>query len=275
MKIKKLNESTEKFSKKLDEMTIGYDEKSIDNQIRILKNNIEDYEQLIVDEPEDKDYWQEMINKCQAEIDELKSYKPLDESTSKKKLKVIKESSAYEYVCPKCKEETADELESDSYGHRTFRCASCGYSSQNIGEWDLVESKSPSRASRSATRKKLKVIKEASYGGAFDIEDDQFFTREELNEFGYDVVDALNTISYSRFKYEGCYMENGVLELDVEWDGNVITAKTRVDMRKIRKPSDLYKACGPSMVDQLRKEFSDLGVDFGLHLRADDYPYGD
>jgi hypothetical protein len=206
MWIKKLNESTEKFSKKLDEMTIGYDEKSIDNQIRILKNNIEDYEQLIVDEPEDKDYWQEMIDKCKAEIDDLKSYKPLGESTN---------------------------------------------------------------------RKKLKVIKEASYGGAFDIEDDQFFTREELNEFGYDVVDALNTISYSRFKYEGCYMENGVLELDVEWDGNVITAKARVDMRKIRKPSDLYRAYGPSMVDQLRKEFSDLGADFGPHLRADDYPYGD
>ena len=60
-------------------MVIGYDEGSIKEQIRILEKNIEDYKQLIIEEPEDKDYWEEQIKKCEEEIADLQSYKPLDE----------------------------------------------------------------------------------------------------------------------------------------------------------------------------------------------------
>ena len=51
----------------------------------------------------------------------------------------------YEFICPKCADHTGEELELDSYGHKTFRCASCGYDSTNEDEWkplDLDESKS-------------------------------------------------------------------------------------------------------------------------------------
>lgn len=69
------------YGQKLEEaMTIGYDEDSIKEQIRILNKNIEDYKQLIIDEPEDKDYWEEQIKKCEEEISDLQSYKPLDEA---------------------------------------------------------------------------------------------------------------------------------------------------------------------------------------------------
>lgn len=69
------------YADKLQEsMTIGYDQASIDNQIKVLEKNIKDYEQLIIDEPEDKDYWQEMIDKCKEDIEDLKSYSPLQES---------------------------------------------------------------------------------------------------------------------------------------------------------------------------------------------------
>lgn len=61
-------------------MIIGYDEGSIKEQIRILEKNIEDYKQLIIDEPEDKDYWEDQIKKCEEEISDLQSYKPLDEA---------------------------------------------------------------------------------------------------------------------------------------------------------------------------------------------------
>jgi DNA repair exonuclease SbcCD ATPase subunit len=81
MKIKKLVETfdNKKTSKRntLSEMTIGYDEDTIKRMISQLEKEIEDYEQLIVDEPEDADYWKEMIARCQDEITELKSYKPL------------------------------------------------------------------------------------------------------------------------------------------------------------------------------------------------------
>lgn len=69
------------YGKKLEEaMIIGYDEGSIKEQIRILNRNIEDYQQLIIDEPEDKDYWEEQIKKCEQEIADLNSYKPIDEA---------------------------------------------------------------------------------------------------------------------------------------------------------------------------------------------------
>lgn len=67
-------------AEKNEDMIIGYDEGSIKEQIRILNKNIEDYKQLIIDEPEDKDYWEEQIKKCEEEIADLQSYKPLDEA---------------------------------------------------------------------------------------------------------------------------------------------------------------------------------------------------
>lgn len=64
----------------LTEMTIAYDENTIKRMISKLEKEIEDYKALMIEEPEDKDFWQEEMEKCQAEIDDLKSYKPLEES---------------------------------------------------------------------------------------------------------------------------------------------------------------------------------------------------
>lgn len=35
------------------------------------------------------------------------------------------------------------------------------------------------------------IFKEASYGGAYDIEDEMYFTKDELLEFIDDVIDEL------------------------------------------------------------------------------------
>lgn len=61
-------------------MEIGYSDSTIQSMIQSLEKGIEDYKQLIIDEPEDKEYWEERIQVCQNEIDELKSYKPMNES---------------------------------------------------------------------------------------------------------------------------------------------------------------------------------------------------
>lgn len=42
--------------------------------------------------------------------------------------------SDYEFYCPECGEKTVDELEIDPYGHHTWRCASCGYTTHNVNE---------------------------------------------------------------------------------------------------------------------------------------------
>lgn len=87
-------------------------------------------------------------------------------------------------------------------------------------------------------------LNESSYGGAFDIEDDQFFTRDDINEFGYDVADQFSAWADSSFAPSDVYMDTPTkLHLEVfnqegyeEYEANI-----KIDMRKIRSPRDLYK----------------------------------
>ena len=100
----------------------------------------------------------------------------------------------------------------------------------------------------------------SSYGGAFDIEDDQFFTREEIDEVAYAVEDALNEIvSNTKFKFTEVYIEPGnVLELtmyNTETE-EYQTVTERIDFRKIKKPSDIMKYVAPLM----RKVLDAFGI---------------
>ena len=51
----------------------------------------------------------------------------------------LSEDYGYTHRCPKCGDDTGEELETDSYGHKTFRCASCGYYSENESEWVMLD----------------------------------------------------------------------------------------------------------------------------------------
>lgn len=116
-------------------------------------------------------------------------------------------------------------------------------------------------------------LKESSYGGAFDIEDNQYFTRDDLVEFAEDVVARLNDISYSRFDYTEVYLEpENNLALTLVWSDYEYTIKEHIDMRKIRKPYDLCRVYAPSFVFKAREVFSEYGADFGPHLSDQDYP---
>lgn len=97
----------------------------------------------------------------------------------------------------------------------------------------------------------MNKYKKPSYGGAFDIEDDQFFTREELDELAYAIEDALNEIvPDTKFQFSEIYMEPGnILELtmyntDTE---EYQTVTERIDFRKIKKPSDIMRYTAPLM----------------------------
>lgn len=65
-----------------EDMIIGYSETAIKSMIEILESNIEDYKQLIIDEPDYKDEWEKEIETCQKKLDEIKSYKPINESVT-------------------------------------------------------------------------------------------------------------------------------------------------------------------------------------------------
>ena len=85
------------YGKRLEEaVTIAYDQNTIDNQIKVIEKNLEDYKKLVIEEPDDKEYWQEQIKKCQDDIDELKSYKPLQEEIEEEE--VVEETDEYRIV---------------------------------------------------------------------------------------------------------------------------------------------------------------------------------
>ena len=77
---------------------------------------------------------------------------------------------------------------------------------------------------------------EASYGGAYDIEDDMFFTKDELVEFGYDLVDKFSNWAECKADLADMYMTSPVdLVIEVLEDYDIIhQAKVRIDMRKIK-----------------------------------------
>lgn len=87
-----------------------------------------------------------------------------------------------------------------------------------------------------------KNVLSASYGGAFDIEDDQYFTKDEIVEFGNTVCDHLNETFYDTYDVSDVYMETPkklVLTVVQKSDESEFTATIDIDMRKIKKPADL------------------------------------
>lgn len=100
-------------------------------------------------------------------------------------------------------------------------------------------------------------VEGASYGGAFDIEDDQYFTKDDIVEFGNHVCDHLNETFNDTYDIADVYMETPkklVLTVMQKSDGSEFSAEVDIDMRRIRKPSDLVKSYWGDVVYALRQE---------------------
>ena len=88
-------------------------------------------------------------------------------------------------------------------------------------------------------------MNEASYGGAYDIEDDMYFTKEELIEFAGDLAEQYCAwANHEKVYIEDLYIAPGnwlTIELYDDDEGIYIPASVRIDMRKIKLPKDIYK----------------------------------
>lgn len=120
---------------------------------------------------------------------------------------------------------------------------------------NLIKKYKEQESSRKSS--KNESLDEASYGGAYDIEDDMYFTKEELVEFAGDIAEEFSTLTgHMNCDVDNVYMENNPLALNVDIydpeDGVSHSAYTRIDMRKIRKPSDIYK-----YMDRILKQLED------------------
>lgn len=112
---------------------------------------------------------------------------------------------------------------------------------------------------------KFKRINESrSYGGAFDIADDQLFSRDELNEFGYSVVDALEDKGYKGIDYAGCWVDDKTLTLMVQYEDYEVEASTIIDYRKLNKAGNLSTALfnnyANRLMSQIENELKENGV---------------
>ena len=103
-----------------------------------------------------------------------------------------------------------------------------------------------------------RVIKSVSYGGAYDIEDDMLFTKEEIVEFADDVAEAFNSEYSSTLSLSDCYIDTPNI-LHVEYtddEGYEYSADVKLDMRKIRSPRDISKYSS-TILQQLKSQYEE------------------
>lgn len=107
------------------------------------------------------------------------------------------------------------------------------------------------------------LTEQASYGGAFDIEDDMFFTKEDLMEFAYDLKEEFaNWCGDKNADISDLYMTSPThLYIEVMSDGATHSAEIDIDMRKIRTAGDIYKY-SDDVLDQWKDSYIEYNPDF-------------
>ena len=92
-------------------------------------------------------------------------------------------------------------------------------------------------------------IQARNYGGAYDVDPEQYFTREDLVEFAQDVIDYIANSQVILLDISELSIDGNTITLGLtnEFDngGFEDTVRFNVDMRKIRKPQDLMKYTMP------------------------------
>lgn len=95
------------------------------------------------------------------------------------------------------------------------------------------------------------------YGGAFDIEPEQYFTREEINEVGEEVCERLAPMFNTTFKINELYMDDKgqnslTMEIEAE-NGECFFANAKVDLRWGKNPRSILLKCVKVFVDKFDK----------------------
>lgn len=99
-------------------------------------------------------------------------------------------------------------------------------------------------------------LEEASYGEAFDIEDDQYFTKEDIVDLADEICERLYVEVHESFDVSDLYIENNVLHIELESDSYLVQTDVKIDMRKIRKPMNIMKYALP-ITNKLLKEIKE------------------
>ena len=118
----------------------------------------------------------------------------------------------------------------------------------------------------------LDELEESSCGEAFDIEDDQYFTKEEIVDVAEEVCEHLDEIYPDTFSVSNVYMETPTtIHIEViSKEGNWASANAKIDMRRVKKPSDImkYDVVIGDLVYNLRQELEQLYTDNSIFTES-------
>lgn len=150
----------------------------------------------------------------------------------------------YLTYCPNC--------HGDRFNDKLGLCLDCGYDEKSWGTGpyydqeyeDDFDDYDHNYEPDQADWNDLNDVTSASYGGAYDILDDYYFTRDDLVDFGEEVVAQLENLERGDYFVNDLYMLNPkTIHIEVYCRNKETYADKNIviDMRRIQKPSDLNK----------------------------------
>ena len=101
--------------------------------------------------------------------------------------------------------------------------------------------------------------KDRDYGGAYDIDPRQYFIKEDLLELADAVIEKLNDKYTYSFDIADIYIDEDdslYIELSVDNDFTIYTY-VNIDMRKIKKPSDIRKYM-PEIIEDFTRQLEEM-----------------
>lgn len=121
-----------------------------------------------------------------------------------------------------------------------------------------------------------------NYGGAFDVDPEMFFTRDDLDEMAEEVVNHVQESVPGDCSLSDAWIggpNNQTVHVEVDWSetGSTYTSEVIIDMRKIRKSSDLRDkyalTVAGNIIQQMRAdaesyELNGVGIEGAVNTSA-------
>ena len=98
------------------------------------------------------------------------------------------------------------------------------------------------------------------YGGAYDIDPYSYFTKEDLMEFAYELVDKIGETTGVRTDVSDVYTRgDDTIVIELDCNGSVSRQSFKYDLRRVRKPSDIKKYITPTFMFKFIEDFHNIG----------------
>ena len=123
-------------------------------------------------------------------------------------------------------------------------------------------------------KKSVNASSVPNYGGAFDIDSSMFFTREDLDELNEKVIDHLSETFSGHFDVSDSYIygdRNEKVLVEIYWKEAEcnFSAEAIIDMRKIRRPSDLANKYGLTLASDLIAQIKEYSKETGIEASSE------